>query len=197
LRKFGENADSMMTVVASAERKFEENEPLLPPGDDVARKPHSTKKAVAVEQTATAQLAFVLLRGEINRGFRITGVRHASFLMADLIHRAVDDRLQLVGRAADGVVDTGGMMRDGEGFQSAEPRFHRASELVVPVVLRCAVLIAEVDIDSRDLVLDVVNRALGDGFDKSGQPLTPIEVIVGAKENCHLKLLRSAWTKLF
>ena len=116
------------------------------------------------------------------------GVSPATLLIAQPPEGALDQSGQLICSAVDGLVQGRGLVSDRDGLAAFEAGFHHATHVVIAALL-VAVLIAQVDLHSRDVIAESAQGALHYATDLSGQRLVTFDVMVGIDLDLHGVLL--------
>ena len=98
-------------------------------------------------------------------------------LMAQPPQGALDQSGQLLCSAVDGLVQGCGLVRDHYGLAAFEAGFHHAALVVLAALV--AVLVAQVDLHSRNVIAASAQGTLHDATDLSSQRLVTFDVMVG------------------
>jgi hypothetical protein len=106
-------------------------------------------------------------------------------LIAQPPEGALDQSGQLICSAVNGLVQGRGLVRDRDGLAAFEAGFHHATHVLIAALL-FAVLIAQVDFHSRDVIADSAQGTLHDATDLSGQRLATFDVTVGIDLDLHV-----------
>ena len=111
-----------------------------------------------------------------------------TLLIAQPAKGAFDYSGQLLRRTVDGFVQGRGLVRDRNGLAAFETGFHHAAH-VINAALFVAVLIAQVDLHSCDVIAESAQSILYYATDVIGQRLVTFDVMVGIDLNLHVNLL--------
>jgi hypothetical protein len=114
-------------------------------------------------------------------------------LVAQPPEGALDQSGQLICSAVDGVVHGRSLVSDGDGLAAFEAGFHHAA-LVVPAGLLVAVLVAQMDFQLRDVIVESTQGTFHYATDLSGQRLVNGDIVIGVYLNPHGVLL--SWLRL-
>jgi len=111
-----------------------------------------------------------------------------ALLIAQPPEGAIDQSAQLISSAVNGLIQGLSMVSDRNRLAAFEACFHHATHVVIAVLL-VAVLIAQVDFHSRDVIADLAQGTFYDATDVSGQCLVTFDIAVGINLDLHGVLL--------
>jgi len=111
-----------------------------------------------------------------------------ALLIAQPPEGAIDQSAQLISSAVNGLAQGLGMVSDRNRLTAFEAGFHHATHVVIAMLL-VAVLIAQVDFHSRDVIADLAQGTFYDATDVSGQCLVTFDIAVGINLDLHGVLL--------
>ena len=140
------------------------------------------ERVVPVSSTQAAEM--VKLLENTFRAVNIALVNEVAIMCAEQV---VDRTDHLVGGATHRLVHRGRVIRHGYRRSSLKPCLHDATHLQATDFL-VAVLIAEMDIHTRDAILDSSQAVLHDVRDPMGQRLAAVDVVVGTYQDLHCSL---------
>jgi hypothetical protein len=110
----------------------------------------------------------------------------ATPLIVQTPEHVVDQSGQRAGRAVDGVVQGGSLVRDCDGLAAFEAGLHHAALVVLTLLV--AVFIAQVDFHPCDAITEVAQGTFHDAADASRHRLVTRDVIVGIHLDLHAVL---------
>jgi len=117
-------------------------------------------------------------------GARRRRVSLATFLITQPPERTLDQSGQLICSTVDGLVQGRGPVSDRDGRAAFEASLHHAPHVVIAALL-VAVLVAQVDLHSRDVIADSAQGILHYATDLSTQRLVTCDVTVGIDLDLH------------
>jgi len=98
-------------------------------------------------------------------------------LIAQPPEGALDQSGQFICSAVDGLVQARGLVSDRDGLAAFDSGFHHATHFVIAALL-VAVLVAQMDLHSRDVIAESAQGAPHYAIDLSG-PLMNFDVVTG------------------
>jgi hypothetical protein len=101
---------------------------------------------------------------------------------------ALDQSVQLICSAVDGLVQACGLVSDRDGLAAFDSGFHHATHFVMAALL-VAVLIAHMDLHSRDLIAESAQGAFHYATTLIGQHLATFNIMIGVDLDMHGILL--------
>jgi hypothetical protein len=111
-----------------------------------------------------------------------------AFLIAQAPQGAIDQSTQLISSTVNGWMQGFSMVGDRNRLVTFEACFHHATHVIVAALL-VAVLIAQVDFHSRDVIADLAQGTFYDATDMSDHCLVTFDIVVGINLDLHGVLL--------
>jgi hypothetical protein len=107
-----------------------------------------------------------------------------TLLLAQPPDGALDQSVQLICSAVDGLVNSCGLVSDRDGLAALDSGFHQATHFAMAALL-VAVLIAQMDLHSRDLIAESAQGALHNATELIGQRLATFNIVIGVDLDLH------------